>query len=230
MRHYSEFGFADIENAKRYSKGSPANFLPGMSVMHELTMQLMEESMGSEGSALLLGAGGGLELDAFAKAKPTWKFTAVDPSPQMLEVAKEKLDYAKDRITWAISYIADAPMETYDSATCLLTLHLIPDDGTKLSVLKDIKSRLKEGGRFIIVDNCFDRKDKTFDTKMARFINQARTKDIPEDILEMVQKDVTEKTESISEHREVELLEEAGFKNIDLFFASLSWRGWVAEA
>jgi len=230
MRHFSDWGFADPENVKRYSEGSPAFFFPGLSVMHQIAAQLIAESMGSDGHALVLGAGGGLEMRVFADTDPGWRLTGVDPAPEMLKVAAENLADAADRITWVEAYIPDAPEGPFDAATCLLTLHLIPDDGHKIEALKAIHSRLKPGARFVIVDNCFDRDRPDFETKLARYLDQAKRRGVPEDLLEKVGEGVRTMTESVTDEREVELLRQAGFKEIELIYAALSWRGWVAIA
>jgi tRNA (cmo5U34)-methyltransferase len=229
-RHYSEYGFADPENAKRYAAAGPVAFLPGFSVMHELTAQLIAETTPREGSVLVIGAGGGIELKAFAASHPSWCFTAVDPSAEMLAVAKEAMAGSAARVAWVQGYIADAPAGPYDSVTCLLTLHLISDDGEKLQALQEMKRRLKPGGAFAVVDNCFDRSLPDFARKLARFIEHARNRGVPEDVLARVATDVETKTESVSEQRELALLEQAGFRDIELYFAGLSWRGFIARA
>ncbi|MCI4644482.1 MAG: class I SAM-dependent methyltransferase [Hyphomonadaceae bacterium] len=228
--HYSEYGFADPENAKRYGAGSPAMFLPGFSVMHALTAQMLAETTPPDGKVLVLGAGGGLEVAAFAEREPGWHFTAVDPSPEMLAVGRENLNAFADRIDWIDAYIPDAPAGPFDAATCLLTLHLIADDGEKLQALKAIRARLKPGGAFVVVDNCNAKDTPDFDVQMDRFIEQARRSGVPADLLGMVRQNNTEKGEMIPEEREVDLLTEAGFRDIHLIFAALSWRGWVARA
>ena len=230
QRHYSEYGFADPENAKRYAAGTPLNFFPGFSVMHDLALQLLRESMGPDGNLLVLGAGGGLELKAFAEAQVGWQFTAVDPSPEMIAAGKTNLATEVDRITWVEGYASDMPDGPFDGATCLLTLHLIPDNGLKLETLKCIRRRLKPGARFILVDNCYDKTAPDFERVIDRFVAHALNRGVPEDLLETVRVSVTEKTESISAEREAALLSEAGFKEVDLFYAALSWRGWVAIA
>ncbi len=228
MRHYSEFGFGDVENARRYVNGSMAAFFPGLAVMHDLTCHLIRETVPENGQVLVLGAGGGLELSQFAKIMPECRFTAVDPSPQMLGVAKEILKGDAERVTWVQSYIEDTPPGPFDAATCLLTLHLIPDDGAKKRALTEIYTRLKPGGAFAVVDGCFDKNSSDFPRKLKRLVDQARRAGIGEDVLDKIVENIG-MTESIAESREFALLEDAGFSDIDLYFAALTWRGWIAR-
>lgn len=229
-RHYSEYGFADLDNAKTYASGSPALFCPGYEVMQELTHQLILETTPKGGNVLVLGAGGGIELKRFAQLEPSWRFAAVDPSPEMLSVAKDALAEDADRVEWFETYIPDAPAGPFDSATCLLTLHLISDGGDKLEALKAIRNRLKPGGALAVVDNCYDKSSPDFKKWMDRFVQQARLKGAPEEMLGMVRQGNTEKGESVSPERESELFAEAGFTDVDLYYAALSWRGWIMRA
>lgn len=230
MRHYSEYGFADLANARRYASGSPRAFLPGMSMMHDLTQQLIGESTPDDGQVLVVGAGGGLEIRAWAEREPRWHFVAVEPSPEMILAGRENLVALSNQVNWIEGYIEDAPSGPYDAGTCLLTLHLIPDDGSKLATLTEIRKRLKPGGRFALVDNCFDRMDPNLDRILDRFIAQARRSGIvDEELLEMVRRNNREKGESVTAAREVELLRQAGFVEIDLYFAALSWRGFICR-
>ena len=48
---------------------------------------LLAERAGDTAEILILGAGGGLELRAFADWQPGWRFTGVDPSAEMLALA-----------------------------------------------------------------------------------------------------------------------------------------------
>ena len=229
-RHYSEFGFDDPENAKRYAGGTPSDFVPGFSVMQALAAQMIAETTPRDGHVLVLGAGGGLELSMFADTQPEWRFTAVDPSPEMIAAGSENVSAHADRIDWVEAYIPDAPEGPFDAATCLLTLHLIADNGEKLSTLKAVHRRLKRGGALVVVDNCFDKASAAFPRQMDRFIEHARRNGVEEDLLEMVRASNTEKVETISPMREESLFAEAGFSDIDLFYAGLTWRGWVMRA
>ena len=229
-RHYSDYGFDDPENAERYAAGAPRFFLPGFDTMHALTIQLLGETAGRDGRVLVLGAGGGLELRAFLDAEPNWRLTAVDPSPQMLAVAKNALGADAEKIEWSEAYIPDAPPGPFDAASCLLTLHVIPDDGQKRDALKAIRSRLKPGGLLAVVDNTMPPSEPAFETKIDRFLEQARRVGVAEDQLERVREANTNINECVTEARETALFAEAGFSDVTLYFASLSWRGWIARA
>ncbi|MEM7206776.1 MAG: class I SAM-dependent methyltransferase [Pseudomonadota bacterium] len=221
--------YANEEFAARYAADGPAQFVPGYYVMHQMAAQLISESTPDEAEILILGAGGGLEIASFGRIMPHWKFTGVDPSREMLDQAKTTTDRANigNRVTWFHGYISDAPQGPFDAATCLLTLHFMKDNGEKLNALIDIKKRLKEGSPFILVDLCMDRACGDFEHYRNRYSTFALNSGAAREDVERTHVRLKEVLHTVSPARNEELLREAGFSGIELFYAGLSWRGWV---
>lgn len=223
------FNFDDPDFVRRYAEG-PSKFVPGYAVMHRLVIQLLDERVGSRAHVLVLGAGGGLELSAFAAAMPDWSFTGVDPSAQMLAQARRQVGEAEARVTWVEGFITDAPDGPFDAATCLLTLHLVAEDA-KRATLESIRRRLKPGAPFAVVDHCIDRSAPDLQAQLDRYARFALASGAdPADVagaragVEALLPCV------LSPEREEALLREAGFSGVELFFAGLRWRGWLARA
>ena len=59
--------------------------VPGYHDIHTMASVLLAERAPADARVLVLGAGGGLEVKAFATAHPAWTFLAVDPAAPMLE-------------------------------------------------------------------------------------------------------------------------------------------------
>ena len=59
--------FDDPAFVRRYAEG-PGQFVPGYEVMQRMAAQLLAERVPADGEVLVLGAGGGLELEAFTTA------------------------------------------------------------------------------------------------------------------------------------------------------------------
>lgn len=114
--------FSDPQAVARYAQG-PVKQVPGFHALQQMTTLLLAEAVAREGSVLVLGAGGGLELKVFAEAQPEWRFVGVDPSHEMLKLASETLGPLASRIELCEGYIDTAPVGPFDGATCLLTLH-----------------------------------------------------------------------------------------------------------
>jgi len=98
---------------------------------------------------LVVGAGGGLELAAMTKPRPEWRFTRVDPSPAMLDLAHQAVLQFADRVDLVAGTVDQAPSGSFDGATCLLVLHFL-DRRERLRTLKAIRRRLKPGARMVV--------------------------------------------------------------------------------
>ena len=88
----SEFlkGFEDPAAVQRYAE-NPPRYMPGYADMQRMAAVLLAEHAPDDGTLLVLGAGGGLEMKAFAELQPRWRFVGVDPAPEMLKLAQATL-------------------------------------------------------------------------------------------------------------------------------------------
>jgi tRNA (cmo5U34)-methyltransferase len=225
----TEDPFADPDFAARYVDG-PKRFVPGHQDMLCMSAQLLAEDAPDEANILVVGAGGGIELRHFAQAQPGWQFTGIDPSSEMLAVACRTLGEFFDRCDLVEGTINAAPPGPFDGATCLLTLHMIPDDGAKLATLQAIRSRLRSGAPFVVVDHCLDKSEPQFERKLGRYARFALDAGAsPEDVARACD-GIRQFVPMISREREAQLLAEAGFTEIEIFYAGLLWTGWSARA
>lgn len=101
--------------------------MPGVDSLLQMTRVLLAERMPPQGRVLVVGAGGGLELEDLAKAHTGWQFDGVDPSAAMLDLAARRLGPLTSRVTLHEGYVQDAPAAPFDGATCLPTFHFVPE-------------------------------------------------------------------------------------------------------
>lgn len=223
--------YEDPEVVRRYAQG-PYAFVPAFEHMQRMAAQLIREGIGSTGEVLVLGAGGGLELEAFASRCPQWKFVGVEPAEEMLRAAKERviLADASERVEWHHGYIFDAPLGPFDAATCLLTLHFVPDDGAKERTLAEVQKRLKPGAPFVLVDLCIDLASPDSAIALNRYRDFALESGADPALVKTTCGRLTNVLRMVSSARNEELLRMSGFTAVELFYAGLSWRGWCAFA
>lgn len=223
--------YEDPDIVRRYAQG-PCAFVPAYSHMQRMASQLIRENIGNEGKVLVLGAGGGLELEAFASRCPLWTFVGVDPAGEMLKAAKERMRLAGagERVDWHHGYIFDAPAGPFDAATCLLTLHFVPDDGAKERTLTEVRKRLKPGAPFVLVDLCIDLASPGAATALDRYRDFALESGADPEVVETTCGRLKNVLQMVSPARNEEILAASGFTGIELFYAGLSWRGWRALA
>lgn len=223
--------FEDPEFVKKYAEG-PGRYVPCYGVMQRMVGQLLAEAVGDTGEILVLGAGGGLEIEAFAALQKGWRFVGVDPAGEMLAAAKARIEAAGagGRTAWSHGLIFDAPEGPFDGATLLLTLHFVPDDGSKLRTLEALRERLKPGAPLALVDLCIDLGSADAQGHLDRYRDFALNSGAePNDVTATCAR-LVHVLKLVSPERDEALLRESGFRDVDLFYAGLSWRGWRAIA
>src|ERR671912_461243 len=99
QRVLSMSSFHDANAVAHYAEG-PVRQVPGLHALHRMAELLLAEHVPDNGEVLVLGAGGGLELKAFAEARPGWRFTGVDPSAPMLGLAAHTLGPLTSRVAF----------------------------------------------------------------------------------------------------------------------------------
>ena len=211
--------------ARAYAEGPPRK-VPGFAGLHRMTSQLLAERVPPTGRILVLGAGGGLELQALAADHPSWTFDGVDPSPDMLRTAQQVAADHLSRITLHEGAIEVAPQGPFDGAVCLLTFHFIPRDERR-ATLKAIRARLRPGAPFIIAHISFAQTEPERTLWITRHLTFGGTD--PATVHSAGQAMAT-RLSVLSPEDDEAMLAEAGFTGVTLFYAGLSFRGWVCYA
>lgn len=186
-----------------------------------LHVHLLENS---KPKILVAGCGTGTEVKQIVDYNRNWNVEACDPSKEMIDLAKEKLqDYPNVTL---INTTVDklSPKPRYDVATLFLVLHFISDDGAKLSLLKAIAQRLKKDGKFMLMDICGTTKELKQNFKLLRCFYPSNW---TEEDVNNLQIRTLNNLNVVSEKRTLELLNEAGFKNITKWHQSFISKSWV---
>jgi tRNA (cmo5U34)-methyltransferase len=220
--------FSDPEAVARYAEGPP-RFVPGFADLHRMAMLLLAERAPDDARVLVLGAGGGLELRAFADAQPRWTFDGVDPAAEMLKQASRTLGPRTERVRLHQGYIDDAPEGPFDAAACLLTLHFLDYD-ERLRTEREIRRRLRPGAPFVAAHSSFPQQDGARALWLSRYAAFALGSGADREQVEKMRAAVEAHLSLLSPERDEELLREAGFSEVTLFYAAFTWRGWVAYA
>ncbi|WP_295811654.1 class I SAM-dependent methyltransferase [uncultured Nitratireductor sp.] len=206
-----------------------ARQVPGLRDLHRMAGILLAERVPPSGRVLVLGAGGGLELRAFAQMRPDWRFDGVDPSADMLALARANLGDLQGRVAFHQAYIEEMPRILFDGATCLLTLHFLPRKA-RLDTLRELHRRLTAGAPLVVAPHSFSIHDRSGERWLARnaAFHGAEGRAPGE---AMAQIDAMRKNlPALTPREDEELLAEAGFSDIELFYAGFSFRGWACHA
>jgi tRNA (cmo5U34)-methyltransferase len=220
-------GFDDPAAVARYAE-NPPRLVPGFHDLQRMTRLLLAETTPVDGRMLVVGAGGGLELKAFAEAQAGWGFVGVDPSAEMLKLARLTLGALAQRVELHQGYVDSAPKGPFDGACCLLTLHFVSAD-ERLAMLKAIRLRLKPGAAFVVAHHSVS-EGTMRDRWLERFAAFAADNGVALDQASVGAKTIGERLPILSPDAEVDLLQSAGFSNPQLFYAAFTFRGWVCHA
>jgi tRNA (cmo5U34)-methyltransferase len=217
--------FADAAAVASYAADTQRK-VPALADLHRMATLLLAESAPEAAHVVVVGAGGGLELAAMAAARPGWRFTGVDPSPAMLDLARQAVAPFADRIQLVNGTIDQAAAGPFDGATCLLTLHFLERD-ERLRTLREIRRRLRPGANFVAAHHAPPGDAEHWIARSVAFGGGA----IPDPASAAASaKLMTQRLPLLTPAVEEDLLREAGFMDVALFYAALSFRGWVATA
>lgn len=219
--------FRDPAFVARYVEGPP-RFVPGFADLHRMTDLLLAERAPEDARLLVLGAGGGLELKALAQAHPLWRFAGVDPAPEMLKLAKDMLGPLASRVTLVEGYIDDAPEGPFDGAVCLLTLHFL-DATARRHAEEQIHRRLRLGAPFVVTHASFPQ-GAGRENWLARYARFALGSGADPAQVEKMRTDVGNALSLYDPAEDEALLRAAGFRDVQLFYAAFTWRGWICHA
>lgn len=215
----------DARAARNYTDGPPRQ-VPGFAGLHRMMSLLLEERVPENGRVLVLGAGGGLELKTLAEAHAGWSFDGIDPSAEMLQVAKQTVGQHRMRIRLHEGTIDDAPKGPFDGATCLLTFHFIPRE-KRAPTLQQVRLRLKPGAPFVLAHISFPQTEPERSIWIARHVAFSGTDPAH---VESARHAIATKLSILAPEEEESMLREAGFADVSLFYAGFSLRGWIAYA
>jgi tRNA (cmo5U34)-methyltransferase len=218
--------FANPSAISNYADETPRR-VPGLADLHRMTMLLLAEHAPDAAHILVVGAGGGMETKSLADAQPSWRFTGVDPSPAMLDLARRTLSPVADRVELLEGTVNQAPPGPFDGATCILTLHHIERD-ERLRTLRDIRRRLRPGARLVVAGHSAPGPDP--ERWMTRSVAFADRTGVDWAKSSETARMLTEHLPLLTPAQEQDLLREAGFSDVALFYAAFSFRGWVATS
>lgn len=205
--------------------------VPGVDGLHRAMRSILDTVLGEGATILVVGAGGGRELQTLGASPAGYKLVGVDPSADMLEVARAYVsaDQLDHRTTLVEGRVERLPQDAlFDAATALFVMHFLPDDGAKLNFLASIRKRLKPGAPYVHVDVCFE-DGAMFERLEPVYARHAVLGGLAPDAAA----DVAARVGTlpiVSEAVIRERLGQAGFRLVAPFFRGLWYAGWWAEA
>lgn len=125
-----------------------ARMAPLRDCLHYL-LQGVLATLPAQARVLCVGAGTGAEIAFLARHNPGWRFTAVDPSPVMIEMCRQRAlsEGYDERCEYHAGYLdALAESPPHDAATCFLVSQFLLDTGARTDFFRGIAARLQPRG------------------------------------------------------------------------------------
>jgi len=210
--------------AERYIPGRRAIF----AIVEASFLELLP---GGPAKILVVGAGGGEEILRLGSENPFWSFVGVDTYEPMVDLARRRLAASPVGPRSNVHAIAIEQLgETaFDAATCILTAHFVPDDGSKLAFFEAIRARLKPGAPLAIVDGVGVAGEAQTELLRRIWTRHAIRNGVAAEEAEKNAQNFR-KVAVVSAEREEELLTDAGVKDLVQIFRGLVIKGWLAFA
>jgi tRNA (cmo5U34)-methyltransferase len=218
--------FSDPQAVARYAEG-PVRQVPGFLALQQMAMLLLAERVPIDGQVLVVGAGGGLELKVFAEAHAQWRFVGVDPSAEMLKLARANLGPLASRVELHEGYTESAPAGRFDGATCLLTMHFLTREERR-HTLAEVHRRLRPGAPLVVAHHSFPQSAEEKARWLGRYAAFAAASGVAVANTKNAAAAIGDRLPLLAPEEEVALLQEAGFRGVELFYAAFSFKGWVA--
>ena len=181
---------------------------------------------------LCIGAGTGEEIDYLAKRHAGWRFTAVDPSPAMIEVCRGKAasgGYAS-RCEFHAGYVESLPAQApFDAATCLLVSQFILDETARTAFFRNIAGRLREDAILASADLASDTDSPAYASLLETWLNLMLSAGIPAAGLEQMRANYARDVAILPPARVAGLIAAGGFDAPVQFHQAGLIHAWYAR-
>lgn len=204
--------------------------IPGLDAMYRLVRALVIRHEGDAPDVLVVGAGGGREIEELNGCTGVGRMTAIDPSARNLGMARRVAGRSggSPDVRFIVGTLDDLPAgETHDIVTSLLVMHQLADDGAKLAYLTGLRDRLAPGGRLIHADICVDDID-AFDRLVPIYLAHADIVGVSADATRL-ELEAIRRLPVISVRRTRALFAEAGLTGPFEVFRSFWYRCWTSS-
>ena len=205
-------------------------FCPSYDALHQMIVPWLQVL--PEGSSFLsAGAGTGAEIVTLGNCFPSWRFAAVDVSPDMLSACQNRASKAgmANRITFFNGRLQEYQSPTpFDAASSIFVAHFIKGREEKLAYFRSIAANLKPGGLFVLADLFGDKGSPEFARLLNAWLLSYASHGVSAEELAQDRAHVERDVAFISESELVALLREAGFATPLRFYQTYLFGGWVA--
>jgi tRNA (cmo5U34)-methyltransferase len=206
--------------------------IPAYDQIFKIGLAALRGVVPREAEVLVVGCGTGAEMVTFGRAEPAWRLTGVDPSAQMIDLARRALEEAGLRggHTLHRGFVDELPVDsTFHAATIFNVMHFLPDDGSKLSLLTSVRARLRPGAPLFLFDLGGDPDSVEFAELHGAWERFMALNGFDGADRDQFLGRLREGMHYVSPARTETLLAAAGLCGITMYFTAFLYRGWRAR-
>lgn len=202
---------------------------PLKDVLHLISRQILEP-LPENSWVLVVGAGTGSELIFLSEMFPSYRFTVVEPSRDMLDICREKVEQRgmSHRMIYHNGYLDDLVSESkFRAATSFLVSHFLTDPEQRLAFFRRIHDFLLADGVLITADlaHCGEDHDRLWEVWLRTLVDSGHTEEQMVEYRQAVANGVS----FLSDQEMKALLRRAGFEAPALFLRTLLINAWFAR-
>ena len=187
-------------------------FCPSYDALHQMVVPWLQ-GLPERSTFLSAGAGTGAEIVTLGKRFPSWRFVAVDVSPDMLSACQHRAEEAKmtNRVTFFNGRLQKYQSSSlFDTASSVFVAHFIKSRDEKLAYFRSIAANLKPGGLLVFADLFGDKNSPEFARLLDAWLLSYASHGVSADELAQDRAHVERDVDFIPESELVALLSEAG--------------------
>lgn len=205
---------------------------PGYDVLHDALLYVMAHALPERAHILVAGAGTGAEIVRMGQHRPGWRFTAVDPSAEMLARCREHVAAAalKDRVQYRSCTVEDLDeTDRFDAATSIFVAHFIDGLENKRPYFRAIAERLLPEAPLVVADLVGDRADASFAPLFAAWRAHYKGSDVSKEEVDRSFDYIDRSISFIGEAALQALLHDVGFGPLARFYQCYLWGAWFTR-
>ena len=204
-------------------------FCPGYDALHQMIAPWLQD-LPERSSFLSAGAGTGAEIVTLGKRFPSWRFVAVDVSPDMLNACQTRTTETgmASRVTFFNGRLQEyQSSDQFEAASSVFVAHFIKGREEKLAYFRSIAANLKPGGLFLLADLFGERDSPEFTRLLNAWLVSYASHGVSAKELVQDRAHVERDVAFVPESELVALLREAGFATPLRFYQTYLFGGWV---
>lgn len=222
----------DEERAAAYDERI-RRLAPGYDVLHDALASVAASLLGDDAHVLVVGAGTGTEIVRMAQVRPGWRFTAVDPSAEMLDRCRERVeaDEFGPRVEYRCDRVEALSEESqFDAATSVFVAHFIRDRSAKRRFFRAIAHRVRPGAPLLLADLYEDASGDAREQLTAAWRRAVRRAGMEAEATENAFARMERQIDFVPEDELAQILDETGFSAPTRFYQCFLWGAWWTRA